>query len=240
MRLNFFILYMLLFFLNVESSTATDLDCIQGVWEMRDDEDENSYQSEYKVYKDHTGLSIILDSAGNVFFISYSTVGFFDTDDFSQDVDEKSLLESNTGDMFEYCDTLKQESLSFNTKLNDPLFYRVGCSFCSSEVLVNGCQPTAFYRKREKLPSPIINYLIAYRKDDLKYFDIEYEDHDVCSVLPEKIIYDLNFKPVSGFDTSNVLLSIIGKKGSFYKFEYESLDGKKMIGYVRKKDVEIK
>ena len=79
MRLNFFILYMLLFFLNVESSTATDLDCIQGVWEMRDDEDENSYQSEYKVYKDHTGLSIILDSAGNVFFISYSKVLFFRT-----------------------------------------------------------------------------------------------------------------------------------------------------------------
>ncbi|MBR3519958.1 MAG: hypothetical protein IKN77_07575 [Paludibacteraceae bacterium] len=238
MRLNFFILYMLLFFLNVESSTATDLDCIQGVWEIRNDE--NSYQSEYIVYKDHTGLSIILDSAGIVSLISYSTVGFFDTDDLNQDVDEKSLLESNTGDMFEYLDTLKQESLSFNTKLNDPLFYRVECSFCSSEVLVSGCQPTAFYRKRVKLPSPIINYLIAYRKDDLKYFDIEYEDHDVCSVLPEKIIYDLNFKPVSGFDTSNVLLSIIGKKGSFYKFEYESLDGKKMIGYVKKKDVEIK
>lgn len=234
MKLKFLILYVSLYLFNIEIGMSTDLDCVQGVWGIR--YDENSYESEYQVYKDHTCLGIYVYPSGKEFLVSYNTIGFFD-EELSTYVDEKSLLESNTGTMFWYLESEKQESLSFNKRLDDALFHRVECSFCDSDDLSLSCK---LFMRRLKLPAPLINYLIAYRKDDLKYFGIEYEDHDVCSVLSGKIIYDLNFKPIPGFDTSDVLLSIIGKKREYYKFEYESWEGEKIFGYVRKKDVELK
>ncbi len=234
MKLKFLILYVSLYLFNIEIGMSTDLDCVQGVWGIR--YDENSYESEYRIYKDHTCLTIYVNPSGTKFSFYYNTIGFFE-EELSTYVDEKIFLKSNTGVMYEYLDSVKQESLSFNKRLDDALFNRVECSFCEIDNLTINCK---FSLSMVKLPSPIINYLIAYRKDDLKYFDIEYEDHDVCSVLSGKIIYDLNFKPISGFDTSDVLLSIIGKKREYYKFEYESWEGEKIFGYVRKKDVELK
>lgn len=56
MKLKFFIIYLSLFLIDIELTMATDLNCVQGIWKIK--YDENTCESEYRVYKDHTLLTI--------------------------------------------------------------------------------------------------------------------------------------------------------------------------------------
>lgn len=238
MKLKFLIIYLSLFLIDIELTMATDLNCVQGIWKIK--YDENTCESEYRVYKDHTLLTIYVYPSGKKLSFDYSTFGFFlfQEKDKPTFVETKSFLESNTGYMYvDYKYSVKQDSLIFYEKLNGDFLGKVDCFDCGTDYLNISCR---MFMQRASLPSYIVDYMIAYRKDDLKYFGVEYEDHDVCSLLPDKSVYDLNFNPNLEFDASDILFSIIGKNRKFYKIKYESLDGKIFVGYAKKEDVKLK